>query len=318
MKELSMNKLLISGLALGLTMLLTACSPAATEPSFSGPAIGFEAPAAPGDFAGGESFVSEEQALARDAAGGFATQGETIERLVISNAFLSMVVPDPSTSVNEIAALARELGGFVVSSNVFRTTFTELGVTADQASITIRVPSERMDEALETIKEGATEVRNENVTSDDVTQEFTDLESRLRNLQAAEEQLLDIMNNAEKTEDVLSVFNQLTQIRAEIEVIQGRIQYLSESARLSAISVDLIPDVAAQPLEIGGWRPEGTVKEAFTALIQGLRFLGNAAIYVLICGLPIGLILGVPGFFASRAMRRRRAAAKRKATPTKD
>jgi TolA-binding protein len=191
-------------------------------------------------------------------------------------------------------------------------------VTADQASITIRVPSERMDEALETIKEGATEVRNENVTSDDVTQEFTDLESRLRNLQAAEEQLLDIMNNAEKTEDVLSVFNQLTQIRAEIEVIQGRIQYLSESARLSAISVDLIPDVAAQPLEIGGWRPEGTVKEAFTALIQGLRFLGNAAIYVLICGLPIGLILGVPGFFASRAMRRRRAAAKRKATPTKD
>jgi hypothetical protein len=49
-----------------------------------------------------------------------------------------------------------------------------------------------------------------------------------------------------------------------------------------------------------------------------LRFLGNAAIYVLICGLPIGLILGVPGFFASRAMRRRRAAAKRKATPTKD
>jgi hypothetical protein len=317
MKELSMNKLLMSGLTLCLGLLLAACAQA-TEPSFAEPSIGFEAPAAPGDFASGESFVSEEQALARDAGGGFASQGESIERLVISNAFLSMVVPDPSTSVNEIAALARELGGFVVSSNVFQTTFTELGVTADQASITIRVPSERMDEALETIKEGATEVRNENVTSDDVTQEFTDLESRLRNLESAEEQLLDIMNNAEKTEDVLSVFNQLTQIRAEIEVIQGRIQYLSESARLSAISVDLIPDVAAQPLEIGGWRPEGTVKEAFTALIQGLRFLGNAAIYVLICGLPIGLILGVPGFFASRAMRRRRAAAKRKATPTKD
>lgn len=314
-----MNKPLMSGLALGLTLLLTACSPAATEPSFSGPEVGFqEAPAAPGDFVRGESFAPAEGALSRDLGGGFPSQGETIEPLVIRNAYLSIVVPDPSTSVDQIADLADQLGGYVVNSNVFETTFPESGVIADQASITIRVPSERMNEAIESIKEGATEVRNKNVTSEDVTQEFTDLESRLRNLEAAEEQLLDIMNNAEKTEDVLSVFNQLTQIRSEIEVTKGRIQYLSESARLSAISVDLIPDVAAQPLEIGGWRPEGTVKEAFTALIQGLRFLGNAAIYVLICGLPIGLILGVPSFFASRAMRRRRAAAKRQAGPSKD
>ena len=315
-----MNKLLKSGLALCLGLLLAACAQAA-EPSFAEPAIGFEAPAAPGDFVSGESFAPAEGALSRDAAGGFASQGETIERLVISNAFLSMVVPDPSTSVNEIAALARELGGFVVSSNVFQTTFfdefgAEVGVTADQASITIRVPSERMDEALETIKEGATEVRNENVTSDDVTQEFTDLESRLRNLKAAEEQLFDIMNEAIDTEDVLNVFNQLTQIRADIEVIQGRIQYLSESARLSAISVDLIPDVAAQPLEIGGWRPEGTVKDAFTALIQGLRFLGDASIWVLICVLPIGLIGGVPTYFIGRAVRRRRKSAKGQAAKT--
>ncbi len=314
-----MVKPLKFGLALSFTLLLTACAAPASEPSFAEPAIGFEAPFASGDSVGAPA----EGALSRESLSNFASQPESIERLVISNAYLSMVVPDPSTSVNEIAALARELGGFVVSSSVFQTTFgeefgTEARVTADQASITIRVPSERMDEALETIKEGATEVRNENVTSDDVTQEFTDLESRLRNLESAEEQLLDIMNEATKTEDVLSVFNQLTQIRAEIEVIQGRIQYLSESARLSAISVDLIPDVAAQPLEIGGWRPEGTVKDAFTALIQGLRTLGDAAIWVLICVLPIGLILGVPGYFAARAMRRRRAAVKRQAGSSKD
>ncbi len=313
-----MNQPLTFALGLSLSLLLVGCAPAASDQSFAEPSIGFEAPAAPGDFVGGESFAPAEEPLARDASGVFASQGETIERLVISNAFLSMVVPEPSTSVNEIAALARELGGFVVSSNVFQTTFTELAVTADQASITIRVPSERMDEALETIKEGATEVRNENVTSDDVTQEFTDLESRLRNLRAAEEQLLDIMNNAEKTEDVLSVFNQLTQIRAEIEVIQGRIQYLSESARLSAISVDLIPDVAAQPLEIGGWRPEGTVKEAFTALIQALRFLGNAGIWTLICVVPFGLIAGVPTYFIGKAVRRRRQASRKKAAPAKE
>jgi len=313
-----MVKPLKFGLALSLSLLLTACAQAASEPSFSEPAIGFEAPAAPGDFVGGESFAPAEESLARDAGGVFASQGEPIERLVIRNAFLSIVVPEPSAAVNEITALAGELGGFVVSSNVFQTTFGEAGVIADQASITIRVPSERMDEALETIKEGATEVRSENVSGEDVTQEFTDLESRLRNLEAAEEQLLDIMNKATETEDVLSVFNQLTQIRSEIEVTQGRIQYLSESARLSAISVDLIPDVAAQPLEIGGWRPEGTVKDAFTALIQGLRFLGDAAIWVLICVLPIGLISGVPTYYIGRTIRRRRQATKRKAAPSKD
>ena len=315
-----MVKPLKFGLALNLSLLLTACAaPSALDRAFQeAPANIQLAPEASGGFAGGESFAPAEEALARDSAGVFASQGEPIERLVIRNAFLSLVVPEPSAAVNEITALAGELGGFVVSSNVFQTTFPESGVTADQASITIRVPSERMDEALETIKEGATEVRSENVSGEDVTQEFTDLESRLRNLEAAEEQLLDIMNNAEKTEDVLSVFNQLTQIRGEIEVTQGRIQYLSESARLSAISVDPIPDVAAQPLEIGGWRPEGSVKDAFTALIQGLRFLGDAAIWVLICVLPIGLILGVPGYFAGRSIRRRRQARGKKTASAKE
>ena len=72
-----MNKLLKSGLALCLGLLLAACAQAA-EPSFAEPAIGFEAPAAPGDFVSGESFAPAEGALSRDAAGGFASQGETI------------------------------------------------------------------------------------------------------------------------------------------------------------------------------------------------------------------------------------------------
>ena len=313
-----MVKPLKYGFALSLVLLLAACSSAASE-TFPGPAVGFqEAPAASGGFAAGDSFASPEESLARDKISGLDGQADSAERLVIRNANLSLVVPEPSTSVDQIAQLAKTLGGFVVSSNVFQTTFPDSGVTADQASITIRVPAEKMDEALKSIKAGATEVRRENVTGADVTQEFTDLESSLRNLKAAEEQLLDIMNRAEKTEDVLSVFNQLTQIRSEIEVTQGRIQYLSESARLSAISVELIPDAAAQPLQIGGWRPEGTVKDAFSALIQGLRTLGDVAIWALICVLPIGLILGVPGYFGGRAIRRRRQATKRKAAPTKD
>ena len=79
----------------------------------------------------------------------------------------------------------------------------------------------------------AVEVRDEKVSGDDVTAEYVDLSSRLKNLEAAEEQLRDILARAEKTEDVLAVFNQLTAIRGEIEQVKGRMQYLSQSAALA-------------------------------------------------------------------------------------
>ncbi|GMR11423.1 MAG: hypothetical protein BMS9Abin28_2255 [Anaerolineae bacterium] len=286
---------------------LSACASAAPAPeeAFFESAVSIGAPPAM-EFAEDEGIA--QSGLARDTVGGFAGNVAPADRVVIRTANLSIVVPEPSVSVQEIADLANELGGFVVSSNVFQTFFSEANVSADRASITIRVPAERLDEALEAIKDGATEIQSENTSGQDVTQEFTDLQSRLRNLEAAEEQLLEIMSAAEETEDVLQVFENLRRVSEEIEVIKGRIQYISESARLSAISVELIPDVAAQPLDIGGWRPEGTVKDAFTALIRALRTLGEAAIWSVICIVPIALILGVPLYFVARTVRRRRAA----------
>jgi len=286
---------------------LSACASAsAPEESFAEPGFAIGAPA-PVEFAEDESVA--QTSLGRGTDGAFAGDVASADRVVIHTANMSIVVPEPSASVQEIADLANEMGGFVVSSNVFQTFFSEANVSADRASITIRVPSERLDEALASIKDGATEVQSENVSGQDVTQEFTDLQSRLRNLEAAEEQLLDIMSSATETEDVLQVFENLRRVSEEIEIIKGRIQYLSESARLSAISVELIPDVAAQPLAIGGWQPEGTVKDAFTALIEALRFIGEAAIWAVICIVPIALIIGVPLYFVVRRMRRQRAAA---------
>ena len=303
-----MKKLFAFVPILMISVALVGCAAAARsegDAAFAEPAVGMLAPA-PVEFVEDESV--SQTSLARESVGGFAGEVAEADRVVIRTANMTIVVPEPSTSVQEIAALASEMGGFVVSSNVFQTFFSEANVSADRASITIRVPSERLDEALSAIRDGATEVQSENISGQDVTQEFTDLQARLRNLEAAEEQLFEIMDAATETEDVLQVFNNLRQVREEIEVIQGRIQYISESARLSAITVDLIPDVAAQPLNIGGWQPEGTVKEAFTALIQALRFMGDAAIWSGICILPIALLIGVPLFFVVRTVRRRRSA----------
>lgn len=300
-----------------LSLLITACGLRASnlQGGFSDPGIGIgEAPPqAPME----REFVGAEEAMSADSAAESVLQTNgnlTPERLVIRNANMTVVVRDPAESVDDIARMAQAMGGYVVSSNTFQQTYGDATLSeplvATHASITIRVPSENLDEALEMIEEGAEEVRNRNVTGQDVTEEFTDLESRLRNLEAAEEQLREILDDAVETEDVLQVFEELRRVREQIEVIRGRMQFLEESARLSAISVELIPDVAAQPLQLGSWTPTGTAKEAVEALIRTLRFLVDMGIWAVICVLPIGLLLGLPGYFVGRSvMRRRREAA---------
>lgn len=232
------------------------------------------------------------------------------KRLVIKNADMTIVVPDPSQSMNEIAQMAESMGGFVVTANLFQNQ-SESGIEIPQASITIRVPAEQFDEALSYIRSQSDRLPiNENINSQDVTREYTDLESRLRNLEATEAQLVEIMDEARRTEDVLSVYNELVQIREQIEVIKGQIQYYEQSAALSSISVELLANEAVQPLTIGSWQPGGVAKVAIQTLINTLKFLANAAIWILLYVLPvlfvIFLMFILPIYLVWRAWRRKR------------
>ncbi|HSQ40111.1 MAG TPA: DUF4349 domain-containing protein, partial [Anaerolineales bacterium] len=192
------------------TFLLAACGSAAS-PDYnmrSEPAYG-----------GAPSYVDEISVQEMPApavpesnkAGGANVDAAAIERLVIRNADLSIVVKDPEAAMTAITALATKLGGFVVSSNLYQT-YTPSGIPVPEAGVVIRVPAEKLDEALETIKADAVEVQSENQSGQDVTSEYVDLESQLKNLESAEAQLMKIMENATETEDVLNIFNQLTSI----------------------------------------------------------------------------------------------------------
>lgn len=292
----------ISLFALIALLLLAACSPAASpaqapdyERGFGGSDSGFvgeefaEAPAAEPDFAG--------EAL--DSTAGQAQ----VERLVIKNANLSIAVADPANTMDEITRMAERMGGFVVNSELYRTT-SESGQEFPRARITVRVPAESLNTALEEIKSGAGEVLSENVSGEDVTQQYTDLQSRLRNLEQAEAQLRDIMEDANRTEDVLRVYNELTRVREQIEVIKGQIQYYEQSAALSAISVDIQAEEAIQPLSIGSWEPAGVAQEALQTLINALQFLANAAIWIVLFLLPVGLLLLLPVLLVIYIIRR--------------
>lgn len=229
-------------------------------------------------------------------------------RVILRTATLRIVVSDTQAALREITGLTAEFGGWVVSSNISRVN-TPSGEEAIRGSITVRVTAERLDEALDQIKASAISVESENVTGQDVTQQYVDLTSRLNNLQAAETQLQGILEDARRTEDVLTVYNELVRVRGEIESIQGQIQYYSESAAFSSVNVELVPEALEIPIQIAGWSPEGTARGAFLALLNVLRFLVDVAITVVVLVVPVILIFGVPGWLVYRRVRRRRQAA---------
>jgi hypothetical protein len=250
-----------------------------------------------------ERAVAEEPAAPASGAAAYAA----VERLIIRNASLSLVVPDTEEAVGEINALVDELGGFVVESNVYQ---YQEGL---QASMTLRIPAESLDAALDRIRGLATEVRRENISGQDVTDEYVDLTSRLRHLEATEARLLEFLEEAEDTEAALAVYAQLREVQGEIEQVKGRTQYLEQSAALATVSLDIIPDELAQPIEVGGWRPQGTLRNAVQSLVRALQFLVDAGIVIVVLIIPILIAIALPVaglFFLVRAIVRRRRARK--------
>jgi len=289
-----------------LALALGACSAASSEREVGGGAIPemameeVEAPAAAPAY--------DQRAYST------ANQPQQTERLVIKNAHLALVVPDPAASMDRISALADEMGGFVVYARLSQIQVD--GVDIPRADVTIRVLSDRLDEALKRIEAESDRLPlDKNISSEDVTAEYTDLQSRLRNLEAAEAQLREMMDRATRSEDVLNIYQQLTQTREEIEVIKGRIQYFETSARLSSISVSLQATAAVRPLTIGSWQPEGVAREALQALISALRSLANAVIWIILFFLPVAVLIALPLYLVVRLVRRWRGRARKPAAP---
>jgi hypothetical protein len=268
----------------------------------------YEAPGEAEEFAVVErEAVADEGAYDSAASGSGGANYSSVERLIIRNGSLGVVVSDTEVALDEVNELVAELGGYIVESNVRQ---YQEGL---QASVMLRVPAESFDVALERIRELATEVRYENVSGQDVTEDYVDLQSRLRYLEATEARLLEFLEEAEDTESALAVYEQLQSIQADIEHVKGRMQYLEQSAAMATINLEITPDELAQPIQVGGWHPEGTLRDAFQSLVRVLQFLVDASIVILVLIVPVLAVIAVPIvvlFFVVRAVVRRRRARK--------
>lgn len=261
-----------------------------------------EAPAAAPamDFYATDSVAYEETTATSNLAEG--------ERLIIQNVDMSIVVTDPKTRMKEISDLALKMGGFVVSSNLYQSSYGPNEIEVPEGSLVIRVPADKLDEALASIKEGAIDVKYENRSGQDVTSQYIDLESRLSAKKAAEKKLLEILDQSETTEDTLAVYTQLQQIQTEIEVLVGQMKYYEESAALSAISITLVAEEKVKPIEVGGWKLQGTASDAVQDLISFTQGFARFLIRFVLSYLPAMILIAVPFygiFIGGRAVYRR-------------
>jgi PKD repeat protein len=155
------------------------------------------------------------------------------ERMIIRNGSLQLVVKDVAEALKQITDLAGAYGGFVVNSNIQESQSRLYG------NISVRVESKRFNEALAALRALAEDVKSESTSGQDVTEEYTDLTANLRNLQAAESQLLELMKKAGTVTEILGVQKELVTTRGEIEQTKGRMQYLEQSSDLALIQVGL-------------------------------------------------------------------------------
>ena len=184
-----------------------------------------------------EAMPEPAAAMAESAGGGDGGDGgdaalQVSERRVISTGFMSVEVDDVPAAAGQVRIAAEALGGFVESSTVS-------GDDEDAyAEVTIRVPQEVFPEALDRVRRIG-EVRSEDLRAQDVTEQFIDLDARLRSALRTEGSLLDLLDRATDVEDVISIERELSRIRTDIERLQGQLNFLERRVSLSTLTVSL-------------------------------------------------------------------------------
>jgi hypothetical protein len=299
------------GLLIGLVILilvLSGCAKAASTPTANEQKDMYDGSRQLESPSLGYSGAPEAPAPQASNGGGIPSAEAAIQQMILMNANLEIAVDDPGLSMSAIQKLASDMGGFTVSSNLYKA-YTNSGIEVPEATLTVRVPAEKLNDAIAQIKamtgDPVKYTLAENITGQDVTQEYTDLKSRLKNLQEADAKLTEFYQNATKTEDALAIYNQKMIVTEQIEVIKGQMQYYEQSAAKSAITVHIVAKETIAPVTIAGWTPVGVARDAVQALIDFGKGFVNFLIWLVILIVPIILVIGLPLYFFIRWLVRR-------------
>ena len=227
---------------------------------------------------------------------------DAVDRKIIRNADLTLEVDSTTAAQHRITSVAEAHGGFVVTSEAKQREDPDPVKRTLDIRLVVRVPSERFGAALDEIKKLATNTPAENVTGQDVTEDFIDLEARIRTQKALELQFLEIMKQARGVDAAMEVQRQIADVRTEIEKLEGRKRFLENRSSLSTIIVNLQTPktIAVSPVRISHPIREAvsdSLELASGMLIFGVRFV--------ILMVPVFLFILLPSYFIGRFVWRR-------------
>ncbi len=210
-------------------------------------------------------------------------------RKVIYTANLSIKVESYEQTLKLIQQKLSEANGYIVNSNS-----NSIGEDEGlEGTITVRIPQNKFESFIQAVEAGSTKVIERNITGQDVTEEFVDLESRLKSKQVVEARLLDFMKNAEKTEDLLKISTDLATVQEEIEQIKGRMNYLSNQVELSTVTIYMTQDSVKVPsLDNENLNTWEKTKEQFMKSLNFLLQAGSSLFVLFVGSLPILILIG--------------------------
>ncbi|MGH8914457.1 MAG: DUF4349 domain-containing protein [Acidimicrobiia bacterium] len=280
---------------LALSLVLAACG-AETSATYSEIGSGLDgdgqfAAQAPTTTAGASEGVPDEDgqvAVNLDVAG---------DRKVIRQARLELQADDTRAAFDHIVQLAEAAGGFISNATVSP---VEGEDDLPEVVMTLRVPADHLTETMASIKGVADEVISESQGAQDVTDQFIDLEARLTNLGALEVELRALLAEVRQQPDadpdeLLRVFTEISNVRGEIEQIQGQLNYLDDVVTMATLDVSLTPTPAVVPIVEDTWRPVEVARDALRNLVSGLQGVADWAIHFALFTLPMLLLtLGLP------------------------
>ncbi len=276
--------------------LLVSCGSTDDQPGSNA----LQAPPAPDAQAAGNSDSSQNLGRAADSVGAGAigsnpSSASLIDRKITRTATLELSVEDVGAAVQKVDTIATTAGGYLSGSSVFvdqQSPDSGASRRTQTATVTVRVPADAFSSVMSQLRGIAKEVQSETSQASEVTAEYTDLQARLRNLQATEQRYLELMGRAEAIPDILTVQERLNSVRLEIEQVQGRINVLNDLTNLATITVQLTPPAAVVQEANRGWAEEAW-QTSWDASQDTAVVLGTVAIAgsVLMAWLTVPLIL---------------------------
>lgn len=230
---------------------------------------------------------------------------EIPERKVIKIGEIGMTVESTEQTVSDLTSLAERAQGFVQSSYVY-----ESSEGTKSGTVVIKVPAEKFETIFREIKDMASVVLREQISGQDVTEKYVDLQARLKNAHAEEAQYLEILESATEVQDMLNVSSYLAAVRERIEVLEGQLQYLENLTAMATLTVNLSEETQIVVGPVEKWKPYQTVKRAVKSLLVTLQKTIDSLIWIIIFGvgllLPIGIVIWLIVKLIKRLIRRRK------------